>query len=586
MDDHVTSSGLDNSPSQMSSCSTTSSTQQGPTSADSGYASKEDSQVTEPPKRRYLFRILKGKPQIAQFASFDTVVLAPSVCQRFHDLQELFNDSLSNQLNTAYLRAGPITIKLKVLGETRESAKPCVVVQCNKKVSKKIKQFFDQPHVKAQYQPCDGINPDLEVVVRPWPPILKALEILHRLYSPEEEKNLITPWTLNGAETARGLLIKVDIDGVTKFATLGGLLVIKRTIKRDEKESDVETYELPKLYGFTVGHIFQKSSPEAHEESDSTDSAQIYWDNSDIGSLDDPMAIDEDSSQGQDFGTEDQCTNENNPRPVANADLLRQREALLIDPVSESGGSGAGLNMTEHQDAYPYVTYPSSSASDTSLVDAAELERRQANYRGRISKGMELKTGAENLLEALSVKSTKETRDQRRKVESELNSLYRVVTELKSQLRQETEEFNGLTKPIQEHDQVIGQHGIEAKSAPNSGRSHDIEQTRGLPVLESVFQTKWTGIGQATRSSTVSRNGMSFDWALVEITNASYLVSQNIEFEPEEFGTDHIGGARTLLQRTKGVCGKDALELFYNEQREYVARMSSLALQREFERDY
>ena len=64
-------------------------------------------------------------------------------------------------------------------------------------------------------------------------------------------------------------------------------------------------------------------------------------------------------------------------------------------------------------------------------------EIRQAEFRDKIKKETKIKIGSENLLEALASKNAKQTRDQRLKVESELNSSNRKIAELKSQLEEE-----------------------------------------------------------------------------------------------------------------------------------------------------
>ncbi|KAI9732617.1 MAG: hypothetical protein M1834_003953 [Cirrosporium novae-zelandiae] len=64
-------------------------------------------------------------------------------------------------------------------------------------------------------------------------------------------------------------------------------------------------------------------------------------------------------------------------------------------------------------------------------------ERKQEEIRDLIAKELKIKTGSENMLEALQSKNPKQTREQRLRVDSELNSSNRKIAELRSQLEEE-----------------------------------------------------------------------------------------------------------------------------------------------------
>ena len=101
-------------------------------------------------------------------------ILVPQhVHNRFHDLAELFNNALT-QFLIKTVRRMPISFGLKVLGETEASAKPWIVVQCEKAISKRVEKFFNQRHIKAEYQPCDAdtLWPSFKIHVCHWPPKL------------------------------------------------------------------------------------------------------------------------------------------------------------------------------------------------------------------------------------------------------------------------------------------------------------------------------------------------------------------------------------------------------------------------------
>lgn len=61
-------------------------------------------------------------------------------------------------------------------------------------------------------------------------------------------------------------------------------------------------------------------------------------------------------------------------------------------------------------------------------------ERMVAGLKEKLNREMKIKEGSENLLEALNMKKAKQTKDQRSKVELELNSSNRKIGELQSQI--------------------------------------------------------------------------------------------------------------------------------------------------------
>ncbi|KAK2879327.1 hypothetical protein FQN49_000990 [Arthroderma sp. PD_2] len=64
-------------------------------------------------------------------------------------------------------------------------------------------------------------------------------------------------------------------------------------------------------------------------------------------------------------------------------------------------------------------------------------EQRQAIIRGQIEKEIKIKTGTENMLEALLAKNMKQTKEQRLRVESELSSSHRKIAQLQNELEEE-----------------------------------------------------------------------------------------------------------------------------------------------------
>ena len=99
----------------------------------------------------------------------------------------------------------------------------------------------------------------------------------------------------------------------------------------------------------------------------------------------------------------------------------------------DSGGGGGGSSGTG-----PGI-FSARRASGT--VDPSDgfsnTEERQAVIRDKIAKEVKIKTGTENMLEALLAKNPKQTKDQRIRVESELSSSNRKLAELHHELEEE-----------------------------------------------------------------------------------------------------------------------------------------------------
>ncbi len=79
------------------------------------------------------------------------------------------------------------------------------------------------------------------------------------------------------------------------------------------------------------------------------------------------------------------------------------------------------------------------SGSDLHTDGRTTSEQRQADFRDRINKEIKIRTGTENMLEALISKNAKQTKEQRLRVESELNSSNRKIAELKLELEDEVQ---------------------------------------------------------------------------------------------------------------------------------------------------
>lgn len=85
----------------------------------------------------------------------------------------------------------------------------------------------------------------------------------------------------------------------------------------------------------------------------------------------------------------------------------------------------------------PDGAYRRRGSSNVELDELSSTEERQAAIRDKIAKEMKIKTGTENMLEALLAKDPKHTKDQRLRVESELSSSNHKLAELHHELEEE-----------------------------------------------------------------------------------------------------------------------------------------------------
>ena len=115
-------------------------------------------------------------------------------------------------------------------------------------------------------------------------------------------------------------------------------------------------------------------------------------------------------------------------------------------PVQSYGRSAGGPpgSFASNINTLPYSRTADMSRPELSSYatyddgnDLTTSEQRQASYRNKIEKEEKIKVGTENLLEALNAKKEKQAREQRRVVETELNTSNRKIAQLKLDLEAE-----------------------------------------------------------------------------------------------------------------------------------------------------
>jgi hypothetical protein len=173
---------------------------------------------------------------VTRLQTFDSEI-PEAVRNRFCDLKELFDKPLYEYLSKERVSVGSIAMRLKVLGKTEETAKPWVVILCDPSTSKLVKQYFNQPQVKEQFQTCNTYPdlPSLDILIHDKPPKLRAVVEFDGV---DEYINTNTNVTLCGT------LVKASSSNDCSIATLGGVVKVSYASKRSM------------LYGMTVGHLF------------------------------------------------------------------------------------------------------------------------------------------------------------------------------------------------------------------------------------------------------------------------------------------------------------------------------------------
>lgn len=248
-------------PPEISQLSSQSSVSSG---VDSGYGSASNSPNNDNSNQHQLvFRagILLPSAKLpqrkAKTLKFFDKEIPYSTQVRYADIHELLlGTCIYHYLAKASISCTDIAIKLKVLGESEESAKPWILVLCPKKASKRVKQFFNQKYVKSEYQPSDTdlSRPSFEILVSELPPRLMALTPNLLQYSWKLDYEDLATSNVYGnvrdinnyAPTLCGAAIRVCIPNTlldSRTATLGGVIKVI---------TSMENFE---LYGMTAGHI-------------------------------------------------------------------------------------------------------------------------------------------------------------------------------------------------------------------------------------------------------------------------------------------------------------------------------------------
>jgi len=145
---------------------------------------------------------------------------------------------------------------------------------------------------------------------------------------------------------------------------------------------------------------------------------------------------------------------------------------------------------------------PSSRAASRADISAMNLEKLEEDdghvseqilsaLRESLNREMKIKEGSENMLEALNTKKAKQTKEQRARVEAELNSSNQRIKELKSQIY-DLQRPQAPTTPIRNRMAGLFQSsGLRSPaSAPKSVEGSDVEEPAESPTyaLAEILQ--------------------------------------------------------------------------------------------------
>lgn len=186
----------------------------GPLEPDSGYGSSESTLATTtgPEKPR-------SKPTLNVF----TKTVPTDVQNRFNDLRVLYAPALLEAV--AKTKARNISMKLKYLGQSEETAKLYIVVQCDPGIVKKVERFLSQKHV------LEDLGSDFLVDVRGGTLLSLSGSVTIGIWGILEAK-----------ATFCGMPILISSGDARRRATFVGLISVTMTRRRTV------------LYGVTAAH--------------------------------------------------------------------------------------------------------------------------------------------------------------------------------------------------------------------------------------------------------------------------------------------------------------------------------------------
>ncbi|KAF7940501.1 uncharacterized protein EAE98_000628 [Botrytis deweyae] len=185
--------------------------------------------------------------------------------ERFSDLREQYAETL-NEFTRGLPGCSSVLMSLKVLGEDEQSAEPWIFIQCDKAISKKVKDFFKQPIIKIDFEPLqpDDRSPRLRVLVCPLRPrpLAKYLRSFAKYLDPRRHDAQRNDHQQHGPLTNRiSTPIYSRIDARFCGRTICGMQVMNGSsheVQQATIRGNIQVVDKngkSKLYGMTAGHF-------------------------------------------------------------------------------------------------------------------------------------------------------------------------------------------------------------------------------------------------------------------------------------------------------------------------------------------
>lgn len=221
---------------------------------DSGYSSPDDPTASEPQDSKSPR--LKGIPVKLGGQNLFRFKGTPSKARndRFNYVIDQIEPLLHAHLKKTGGRLGPMSFRTMILGANEEDAGEYIVVLCPKKLSETVNDFFDKTKIIQELCEPTEQTARLRIIVEGREPRLTAKLLRSLLAIDRRAINRYPDYRLSLCGCS--LRLK-GIQKNGKTATFGGM--IKVVNKAGES----------KLYGMTVGHVFNEENTTSSEESSS-----------------------------------------------------------------------------------------------------------------------------------------------------------------------------------------------------------------------------------------------------------------------------------------------------------------------------
>ncbi|KAJ6439022.1 GTPase activating protein [Purpureocillium lavendulum] len=202
-----------------------------------------------------ITRVLAKAPEGSKVQVFERPI-PKELKERFLDFKIQYTRALLHAISkgqkTAYL--GDISMKLRYQGTIEDSAQLYIIVQCESRIARRVKQFFAQGHVVRD------LNPDFTVQILEKPLIRLSSNTTIEVLASAEKRS-----------TFCGMQVRMKAGHLSSTATIGGLVLVVKDMKEV-------------LYGITAGHPL----------------STIYWNTSEVATSSDVQVNDDEEHRTYD----------------------------------------------------------------------------------------------------------------------------------------------------------------------------------------------------------------------------------------------------------------------------------------------